>query len=141
MKNILSIVIVAALLVACDSKPIPFVEETHSNGTPKLVRYYKSEKKEVLLKETQYYPDSAKYIEGSFKDGLRDGIWTAWYQDGTIWSTGNYKEGQEFGKKTTYHKNGKKYYEGVIKNGKREGTWTFWDESGEIIKTIDYDSK
>lgn len=141
MRNIVSLLIIGILLFSCKSELYKVVEQAFPDGAPKVVKYYKSESMEVLLKETQFYNDSSRYIEGTYKDGLRDGTWTAWYQDGTLWSTGQYKEGKEHGKKTTYHKTGKKYYEGVIKNEKRIGEWTFWNQEGEKLKTIDYDEK
>lgn len=139
MKKIVFQLLIFTVLVACSSPPYEVVEERFSNGNPKVVKAYKSEAQEVLLKEVQYYNDSSKYMEGSYKNGKRDGVWTAWYQNGNIWSTGNYKEGLESGKKTVYHENGQKYYEGTIRDEKRQGTWTFWDESGEVLKTINYD--
>lgn len=139
MKSKLIQLFIVVLLVSCSSMPYEVVEERFSNGAPKVIKYYKSESKEVLLREIQFYNDSSKYMEGSYKEGRRDGTWTAWYQNGNVWSTGKYKDGQEHGKKTVYHENGRKYYEGMVMDEQRQGTWTFWDESGEVIKTIDYD--
>lgn len=139
MKNIVSLAMLVILLAACNSTHYKVIEQTYPDGSPKVVKYYKSESMEVLLKETQLYNDSSNYIEGTYKDGMRDGIWTAWYPNGNVWSTGNYKEGKEHGKKIVYYENGQKYYEGVKENDQRLGVWTFWDEDGKELNTIDYD--
>jgi antitoxin component YwqK of YwqJK toxin-antitoxin module len=95
----------------------------------------------VVLKETQYYQDGAKYIEGDYKNGERHGKWTAWHSNGNVWSIGHYKKGVEVGLKTVYHENGEKYYEGKVDGERRIGKWTFWDNEGKEIKTINYDQQ
>jgi antitoxin component YwqK of YwqJK toxin-antitoxin module len=129
------------VVVACTSIPFEAVEETFPDGSPKVVRYYKSETKEVMLKETQYYQDGAKYIEGDYKNGKRNGKWMAWHPNGNVWSIGYYKKGVEVGLKTVFHENGNKYYEGKVDGERRIGKWTFWDEEGEEIKSINYDQQ
>lgn len=141
MKNLFVKVLALVFILACSSLPFEVVEETHENGSPKVVRYYKNESKEIILKEIQYHADSSKYMEGNYKNGERDGVWTAWYRNGNVWSTGKYKNGIEDGKKTVYHENGQKYYEGVMKDEKRTGIWTFWNSEGEVVKTIDYNKQ
>ena len=32
-------------------------------------------------------------VEGSYKDGKKDGVWTKWYEDGKQYSKGSYKNG------------------------------------------------
>lgn len=91
------------------------------------------------MKEVQYYDNGQAYIEGTYKDGERDGTWTAWRKDGTIWSIGEYRDGKENGKKMVYHENGKPYYEGTVKDDERVGTWSFWDEEGKLVKEVNYD--
>jgi antitoxin component YwqK of YwqJK toxin-antitoxin module len=139
MKKSLHWLLSAVLVFSCSTRTHEFVEESYPDGTPKVVRHYKHENKEGLLKEIQYYNDSSVYIEGSYKDGERDGVWTAWFRNGKVWSTGEYRNGKESGKKTVYYENGQKYYEGMVEDEKRIGKWTFWDEEGNMLKTIDYD--
>jgi len=141
MKNPTRWFFLVLVILSCSSNTFEFVEESYSDGTPKLVRFYKNDSKEVLLKETQFYHGGAKYLEGHYKNGERNGTWTAWYQNGNVWSTGKYKKGIENGKKTVYHENGQQYYEGEVKDEKRVGVWTFWDKEGSFIKEIDYNKQ
>lgn len=137
------ILIFSILLIAGCSEPKLFesVESTHEDGTPKIVKYYNNESKEVLLKEVRYWENGNKSMEGAYKNGNRNGTWTAWYKDGTLWSTGEYEDGVENGLKSVFHENGQKYYEGHIKSDKRVGIWKFWNKEGNLLKEINYDEK
>ncbi|OQX72243.1 MAG: hypothetical protein B6D61_14440 [Bacteroidetes bacterium 4484_249] len=128
-------------ITACTNKPVEVIEQTYDDGTPKTVRYYKSESKEVLLKEILYYEDGQKKMEGAFKKDERTGQWSYWYPDGKLWSQGVYKDGKENGLKTVWHENGQKYYEGKLDDGKRIGVWKFWGKDGKLLKEVDYDKE
>ena len=140
MKKIASIILLILVTFACESKiePVKVIEDTYKDGVPYIIRYYKTEKKEVLIKETTYYQSGKKKMEGTFKNGKRDGLWQAWFPDGTLWSEGEYKEGEEMGSKTVYYENGKKFFSGNIKNGQRTGEWSFWNKDGKLLKKITY---
>jgi len=140
MKNFLLFPFLLILISGClKTKLFESIESTHTDGTARIVKYYKNESKKNLVKEVRYWENGNKSMEGSYKNGKRTGQWTAWYSDGEIWSTGEYKDGLEHGLKTVYHENGQKYYEGAIKNEKRKGAWQFWDKEGKLIKEINYD--
>jgi len=129
----------AFLIFSCATTPYEYVEETYPDGKPKTVRYYKDENKAELLREILYYDNGNKRMEGSFKNDERTGMWSYWYPDGSIWSEGVYKDGEEHGLKTVYYENGQKYYEGTMIDGVRTGKWLFWDREGNLIKEINYD--
>lgn len=124
---------------ACQKKTIEKIEETYADGFPKLVRTYQQiGNKQVVIKETYYHANHQKSMEGGIKNGKRHGKWTAWYEDGTIWSEGHYNEGIDDGLKIAYHENGNKYYQGNYKNGERTGVWKFWDKEGKLIKEVQF---
>ncbi|MBN2172629.1 MAG: hypothetical protein JW731_00765 [Bacteroidales bacterium] len=139
MKKLIYLYLLLFLL-ACVTKPVEFVEESFDNGKPKTVRYYKDDSKLEMVKEILYYENGNKRMEGSYQNNERTGKWSYWYQDGTIWSEGVYKDGVENGLKTVYHENGQKYYEGLLVDGKRTGLWNFWDKNGILIKEINYNN-
>ncbi len=140
MKKILLLNFAFILLFACSTKPVEVVEAVFPDGTPKTVKYYKSEAKEVIIKEVLYYEDGQKKLEGAYKNGERIGQWSYWYANGNLWSQGEYKNGLENGLKSVWHENGQKYYEGDLKDGTRVGKWNFWEKDGTLIKEIDYDN-
>ncbi len=141
MRRFLVPVISFLLIVSCTVKPFEVVEETYPSGSPKTVKYYNNESKEILLSEINYYEDGTKKMEGAYENGERTGKWSYWYPDGKLWSQGVYKNGKENGLKTVWHSNGQKYYEGNTKEDKRTGVWKFWDEKGELLKQVDYDKE
>jgi antitoxin component YwqK of YwqJK toxin-antitoxin module len=141
MKKPLYWFIPLLLILACSPKGHEFVEETYPDGSPKVVKFYKDEERTVLVSEKQLYRDGTVYIEGTYKNGKREGTWKAWHTNGQLWSVGEYKNGKENGLKTVYHENGQKYYEGPVENDERVGTWSFWNEDGELLKRIDYDTR
>ena len=121
MKNTFYPLILLLFVLGCSSTGYEVVVESYEDGNPKLVRYYRDENRQDLLREIQYYEDGKVYIEGQYKDNEREGKWTAWYRNGNIWSTGEYQKGMENGLKTVYHENGNKYYEGHVVDDERVG--------------------
>lgn len=141
MKKLLTISLISLSLtiVACGSKKV--VESTYDNGNPNVVHYYKKVKGEkVLAREEIFYEKGSKKMAGAFTENQRDGVWKAWYEDGTLWSEGVYKNGKRNGPGTTYHPNGKKYIEGNYKDDVQVGIWKIWDENGNLEKEVNYDS-
>jgi antitoxin component YwqK of YwqJK toxin-antitoxin module len=88
--------------------------------------------------EVDYHPNGQKYMEGAYKENLREGKWTSWYEDGTLWSEGEFVAGESHGKTSVFHPNGQLHYKGSFNKGQRVGIWTFFDENGIKIKEIDY---
>jgi antitoxin component YwqK of YwqJK toxin-antitoxin module len=115
------------------------IEDTYPDGSPKRVCIYlgKGDNKE-LIKETTYYPNKQIQMEGTYKDGKRDGKWSYWYENGKLWSEGAFVRGKSDGKRTTYFENGKVRYDGAYKQDVRVGKWRFFDENGRLLKEVDY---
>jgi antitoxin component YwqK of YwqJK toxin-antitoxin module len=115
------------------------VEESYEDGSPKRVCLYKGKGEgRELIKETTYYPNKQAQMEGTFKDNKRDGKWVYWYENGKIWSDGQFVKGKSEGKRTTYFENGKVRYEGFYKEDMRIGKWRFFDENGRMLQEVDY---
>lgn len=137
--KILMLALLAFLCEGCTTKIVEDTIETYPDGSPKMVRYYKDDgDQRILFKETLYYSNHQKYMEGEYKNGKRHGKWTSWYQNGNTWSEGSFNNGVDDGVRTAYHENGKKHFEGKYKDGKKTGIWKFWDENGVQQKDQDY---
>ncbi len=61
---------------------------------------------------------------------IREGLFTEYYQNGNIASTGLYDDGLENGHWIDYHENGQIAAEGDYVNGKESGKWSYYDENG-----------
>lgn len=77
-----------------------------------------------------YADGGGKLIEGYYRDGVQEGLWTTWYENGQRSAVDHYHEGRQDGLHTSWYANGQKAIEGNYRAGKREGVWTRWDPSG-----------
>lgn len=76
-----------------------------------------------------------RYSRKISEDGtkwVRDGLFTSYYTNGNISSTGLYDNGLETGHWTDYHENGNIAAEGEYANGKESGKWLYYDENGNF---------
>ena len=111
------------------------VISSYANGTPKIIREYKTEgEQRVAVYEKENYEDGKLLKEGGLKNGKRHGLWKSYRRDGILWSEGDYNEGVRNGITITYHPNGKMYYQGEYTNGKKSGKWTFYNNEGQVVK-------
>jgi len=111
------------------------------------------------------YYDSLKqdlFFEGNIVNGVKDGIWTWYFDIGIKQKEVQYLAGVEHGSYTTYYPNGQmnlsmnfnmglkdgliiKWYssgiksmEGSTSNNTPIGTWNKWDENGILTSTTNY---
>ena len=73
-----------------------------------------------------------KWIEGSYRNGKVDGLWTVWYDNGQKQSITSYEEGIKEGLSTSWYTNGQKSKEGKFREGREYGIWTEWYENGQM---------
>jgi antitoxin component YwqK of YwqJK toxin-antitoxin module len=111
------------------------------------------------------YSDGQIKLEIEFKEGLLDGKYTLWFENGQvnevrfykaglkekIWRTYN-KQGieiaeagflnnQKHGKWLIWDDTGSLRYDMYFREGKRSGVWKIYNEKGEIISSKDYDEE
>jgi antitoxin component YwqK of YwqJK toxin-antitoxin module len=138
MKKVLGFILIVAFLISC-SREKRVVEESYPDGKPKKVCIYTGRgKNREKIRETDYYSNGNMKLDGTYKDGKRDGQWTYWYENGTKWSEGFFRDGKNDGKRLTYFPNGKLRYEAYYKEGGRTGKWKFFDETGRMLQEINY---
>jgi len=140
MKKYFSILIILFLAASCGPKLEKVVEDTHPDGSARLVHYYKdTDGHREKARVEAFYEDGAKRYVGEFADGKRNGYWVYWYENGVMWSEGYFKDDLRDGFGTTWHKNGQKHFEGSYAAGVRVAQWKFWTPDGELAKELDYD--
>ena len=122
MKRLLLIVLPLLLIVGC-SKPISEETLIDKDGLK-----YHPETKELYSGEvfTNFMGGKPK-LEGSYKDGLMNGNWVGWYENGQKEWEGKYKNGD-----------GSDLGETRISRNGRNGIWTFWYENGQKKREINY---
>lgn len=78
------------------------------------------------------YPSGKKGLEGNYKDGKRDDVWTWFYENGTKKRETNYRGGKENGLQIIWYKNGQKRSEIIYDNGTNIKQHR-WDEEGNFL--------
>ena len=138
MKHSAVLFLIAMIIAGCGPKKV--VESTYENGNPKVVKYYeKVDGKRQVIKEVIYYENNVRKMEGDYENEARTGRWQVWYNDGNLWSTGEYKAGKRHGPGMVYHRNGKTYIESYYTEDEKTGKWRFFDTTGKVVKEVDFD--
>jgi|TARA_B110000238_G_C16066402_1_gene412941 antitoxin component YwqK of YwqJK toxin-antitoxin module len=136
MKNTF-ILFLAFCLLSCEENLIEKSIKLYPNGNVELKQFV-NDKGEVK-KEIHYFENGKTQIEGGYdKLGKRHGTWKSYYEDGVVWSYGEYKNGIQEGENKVYYSNGKIRYGGKWENDKQVGKWVFYDKKGDLIKSEDY---
>jgi antitoxin component YwqK of YwqJK toxin-antitoxin module len=86
----------------------------------------------------EFYMNGRLKGKGNFKDGLADGLRTAYFQDGKTRYIRNYVNGLENGEFKQFFANGKIEQEGIFKDAKEDGIWKLWYSTGELKKQVEF---
>jgi len=79
-----------------------------------------------------YYPTGQTAQELKWNNGIKDGAWKQYFDNGIIKLQAIFKNGKLHGDYRVYHSNGKTYVEGQYNNGLMDGPWKYYDEKGEL---------
>ena len=115
MDKILLFIISLLLIVGC-SKRVEQSELINKDGLMYLQDSDSPYSGEVFR---DWFNDN-KYLEGTYKDGKVDGLWTQWYSGGNKSFEGTYKEGKKDGLWIEWTEEGKKKSKTKWKNGKKK---------------------
>ena len=85
-----------------------------------------------------YNEKGKKTQEGSFNEGLKNGKWIAYFEDGKL-TEGEYKDGKKDGTWTSWwdYDKTRKEMQGSYKSGKMVDKWYFYNNKGNL-KEIRY---
>ena len=95
------------------------------------VKYQQDSQKPYSGKVVGLYENGEKKLEGSYKDGKEDGLWTYWTENGQKRLEGTWKDGEYDGLHTVWYEDGQKKWELTYDNGKEVGLHTFWGKNDE----------
>tara|TARA_B110000967_G_C18334841_1_gene293803 strand:- start:18 stop:401 length:384 start_codon:yes stop_codon:yes gene_type:complete len=82
--------------------------------------------------------DNGMRLETSFKDGIKDGVETYWYENRKKASEGFYKNNELEGTLTYWYENGQKASEGFYEANRLEGVLKAWNEDGQLESEQEY---
>ncbi len=112
------------------------VVNSYPSGQKKAVVYsIKGESKDVIVKEIHFFENGQIQVEGTLKNKKRQGIWTFYYDNGKVWSTGEFDDGNSVGVFKIYDKKGQLKIKSYYKNNKKVKEDYF--SKGVLIKSKD----
>jgi len=82
-------------------------------------------------KYTRWSQDGNIIVKGFYKSDVMNREWTFYYKNGQKKERITYKDGKVNGLGTVWYENGQKKEEGTIKDGEVNGLYTFWYENGQ----------
>ena len=85
-----------------------------------------------------YYPNKVLKAEGEILNGKKQSLWKSYYDNGSLWSSTYFNQGDPDGHTISYYRNGTVMFKGQYSKGKRVGSWIFYDEDGQVKEEIDY---
>jgi uncharacterized protein len=114
------------------------VSATYRNGLPEGVKREYSQ--DGVIQNSYLYKNGIITGEGIMReDGSRDGHWKEFYEDHSLKSEGDYKNGKQVGEWKYFYPNGKVEQSGKYNNsGKLVGTWKWYYESGQLLTEEEY---
>ncbi len=136
------VLLLSIALISC-AKPERVVVETFENNNPKLVEYVlEKDGKKITVGQEQYYEEGSLKSKGDFDElGNRDGRWEYYFNNGKLWSVGEYKNGEMHGIKEVYWPDGHLRYKGHFTNNEKSGHWVFYNPDGSVLKDMELDVK
>jgi TonB family protein len=83
----------------------------------------------------QFFPETGQithYFHYNMETGQKNGPYKEWYDDGTLVTDGQYKDGKEVGE--WYISSSK----GIYNDGKKEGEWKLMNKKGQVSASYHY---
>ena len=81
-----------------------------------------------------YHKNGQLGSKGDFKNDKHEGFWEYYYPSGQLSRKGNYRNGIQAGYWESYWDNGQLISKGDYKNGREEGYWVHYNEDGSVDK-------
>lgn len=134
-ETLCSFILLPALTIVLSSSACNTQVEGAAKGAAKgdTVRVVTNGLQEIQI------PDGG-VMKGEVKEGVRQGPWISYFENGTIRSKGTYVNGELDGPTEVFHPSGMPYYTGQYRAGLSVGEWRFYDEVGVLVKTALHDS-
>lgn len=87
-------------------------------------------------KYTKSVLENGKIIEqGVFLNGVKNGEWKEWYNNGTLKKSQMWNNGYKEGKFLSFDEDSKLITKGSFYRGKKKGKWWYFSSEGKVLKT------
>lgn len=108
------------------------------SGNPKINGLYKNGKADSLW--TYFYENGQKKSEGNYKRSIQSGTWRHYYESGSLKAKGAIAKGDRTGYWINYFENGTEKSSGSYFQNDKEGLWNYFFEDGEPKAQAYYES-
>lgn len=112
--------------------------EEHTYDENGRLRRLLTYKDGILTGPAKWVDDGGQLNEGTLVDGVYDGIWRGYYEDGTLYFEGEFSAGKRVGRHRTWYPNGQLEQEAAFENGSLEGFFRTWFEDGTLASEENY---
>lgn len=138
----IAVLLLSISIYACKPETHWKEVEKYPNGVLKVQEeFYVEDGDSVFIYRKVFNPKGNLQLEGPIKNNLREGLWSSYYPDGTIWSRATFVAGKSQGETLTYYQNGKLRYKGYYTMDEKSGVWEWYDSTGVIQKKVNFDLK
>ena len=79
-----------------------------------------------------FYDNGQLGRKGTFKDGRQEGPYVSYHDNGQLDSKVSYKDGKMDGPRVSYHENGQLFFKETYKDGKKHGPWEGYHKDGTV---------
>ncbi|SVE57313.1 uncharacterized protein METZ01_LOCUS510167, partial [marine metagenome] len=79
-----------------------------------------------------------KTLQGTFRNGKKDGLWVEYYEDGQLSYKGTYKDGKQDGPWVYYSDKGQLQSKGTYRDGEGTGPWVYYHDNGQLWEKGNY---
>ena len=140
MKPTLILLLASCLvLFGCASSETETVVSSWADGTVKEVHRF--EEGVAGHEIQQFHSNGLLHVRGRMVDGMREGTWNTYREDGLPWSQVDYVAGQKEWLFRTWHPSGLPHIQGQHASGEPSGVWHFFDVTGQPNETRDFDAE
>lgn len=124
-----------------EGKTVQYYREFYPKGGGLKVEYTYYLENDTKVEHgmfTKYYDNGQIMIQGTYRDGKKDGLWKEYLRNGVPKTEGTYKNGVREGLWIIYYPGGKKHFEGMYRNGEKDGEWIEYAGDGSVFERVVY---
>ena len=125
-----------------------YTKDTHELYSGKVFSLYDDQKiksegtiedgKMIHKTESKWYENGQKNFEGTYRNGLKEGLNTSWKENGEKSFESNYTNHKRNGPWMSWYDNGQKNSEGMYKDGKVDGLEIYWYQNGQKYREVSF---
>lgn len=140
------IFIIAFLFFGCGQTEIKEIKNTFKNGQPEFIFYYLDKKDTLTYRKEAFYESGKRKYIGHLTHGIKEGVWTWWYENGIKKDQCNYVNGKEIDTIFHWYENGKLKRFDALQKGKASSDnpctvccnrkTTIFHENGKLKETF-----